>query len=127
DERRGRRAEDAFLDRSERFDAQDAAGTAARAHFEQFQEDLERGLRDFRGSQVGAGRIDTGFRFEDEDELFRQGLADLGRTIASDALRAESLNLQNTANIGNFGQATTGRFLDVLAGQRDTELALEEL
>lgn len=127
DEQTGRRAEDAFLERTEGFDAQRAAGTAARAHFDQFAEDLRRDLSDFRGAQIGAGRLNTGFRFEDEDELFRQGLADLGRTLAQNALSAESLNLRNTAQLGAFGEGATNRFLDVLAGQRDTELSLEEM
>lgn len=127
DERRGRDAEDMYLDRSSRFDAQDAVGTAARGHFEQFQEDLARGLRDFRGQQVGQGRLDSGFRFEDEDDIWRQGLSDLGRTLAQNSLAAESLNLRNNEGLGAFGERTTGRFLDVLAGQRDSELMEEEL
>lgn len=123
----GRRAEGAYLDRAMGYDAQQAASTAARGHFDQFQEDIDRRLRDFRGQQVGQGRLDSGFRFEDEDDIWRQGLSDLGRTFAQNAMQAEGMNLRNMEGIGGFGERMTGRGLDIMASERDAGVLDEEL
>lgn len=123
----GRRAESTYIDRATGYNAQEAASTAARGHFDQFQEEIDKRLREFRGTQVGQGRLDSGFRFEDEDELWRQGLSDLGRTFAQNAMQAEGLNLRNMEGIGGYGERVTGRGLDVMASERDAGIAEEEL
>lgn len=127
DEEVGRRTEDEYLDRATRFDADEAAQRSARAQFDTFQEDLAEGLQELRGRQVSAGRLDTGYRFQDEDELIEGGIRDLNRGIASRAVETAGLNLRNQEGIGNFGQATTGRYLDILGSERDAEYAEEEM
>lgn len=123
----GTEVEDEFLDRARSFDADEAARMSARAQFDEFREDLADDMAALRGRQVGAGRLDSGFGFEDEDELVEASLDRLGRTLAQNSLRSAELQQRNTAELGRFGQATTGRALDVMASERDTELTLEEM
>lgn len=127
DEEAGTSAEDEALRRRQDFDAQGAAEESARAQFDMISEDLGRTLRDFRSSQVGSGRLNTGFRYEDEDELYEGALEDLGRTLSSNALQAEQLNLQNTAGLAREGGARSERSLDIMASERDASLTEEEI
>lgn len=122
DRQRGNRAEDEYLDRATNFDARGAARESAGAMYEDFARELERGIGDIRGGQVGMGRLGTGWGFGDEDEYIGEGRRDLTRSLASRALDAESLNLRNTEGLGNYGQNTTNRYLDVLAGNRDAQM-----
>ena len=126
DEARGTEAEDAAQDRLQGYDAQEAARTSARAQFDEFAEDLGENIGDLRGSQVGRGRINSGFGFEEEDELYKGALEDLGRTLNQNALQAESLNLSATGQLAEVGGRRTGRAYDVLASERDANLLEEE-
>lgn len=127
DEQTGREAEDEYLTRARGFDADEAAGRSAKAQFDTFREDLAEDLGDLRGEQVGAGRLDTGYRFDDEDELIEGGIRDLNRGIAGRAVQTAGMNLRNTEGIGQYGQDTTGRYLDILGSERDADLQLEEM
>lgn len=122
----GNQAEDEAQRRLEGFDAQEAARTSARAQFDEFSEDLGDNLRDLRGSQVGRGRINSGFGFEEEDELYEGALEDLGRTLSQNALAANAQNLSATGQLSELGGRRTGRYLDVLASERDAQLLQEE-
>jgi hypothetical protein len=127
DEEAGTRAEDTAQERLEGFDAEDAARRSARAQFDEFSEDLEENIGDLRGSQVGRGRINSGFGFEEEDELYEGALEDLGRTLSQNALQAQGLNLQATGGLANIGARRTGRAYDILASERDANLLEQEM
>jgi hypothetical protein len=101
------------------FDPFEAVGTSARAGFETFRDDFSEFLRDFRGQQVGSGRLDTGFAVEDEDRVLFRGLQDLNRQIAGQALGASSLKLSAISR----ADQSRDRFLDLLSGGLDREQA----
>jgi len=122
----GTQAEDDYLARARGFDARKGASEAARGYFNQFGDKLNKMIRNLRGAQVGSGRLDTGFGNEDQDELIQGGIRDLNDTLATNALQAESLNLRNTEGLGGFGERTTGRYLDILGGNRDAAMMDEE-
>lgn len=126
DRDQGREAEEESQRRLTGFDAEEGAARAGRAQFDQFREDLGRDIGDLRGSQVGRGRLNSGFGFEEEDELVEFGLRDLNRQLTQNALRAQGLNLQAAQGLGQAGRQQTGRYLDILASERDTDLLEEE-
>lgn len=126
DRTRGNRAEETYLDRATGFDARKAAGESAGAMYEEFARKLGRDLQDLRGSQVGMNRLGQGWGFDDEDELVREGRERMGSMIAERALDAEALNLRSNEGLGAYGERTSGRYLDVLAGQRDADMLERE-
>lgn len=83
--------------RMESFDPYESMGRAASAQWNTFSEELGEGLQDMRGSQVGRGRLRTGFGFEDEDRFSRDSLDRFYNQLASQAWRAPGLELQNTS------------------------------
>lgn len=68
------------------FDPREAARESARAQFETFREDLGEDFERLRGRQVGAGRLKTGFGFEDQDRFLRDRLDRLDRALAGRAV-----------------------------------------
>lgn len=127
DEERGDVLEREAEDRLRGFDAEDAARRSARAQFDEFREDLGEDIQDLRGSQVGRGRLNSGFGFDEEDELVSEGIENLGRSLTQNALQAQGLNLSATSQLGAMGQGRTSRFLDVLASERDADFLEEEM
>lgn len=107
------------------FDAAAAARDVARANFEAFREELGEDIESLRGSQVGRGRLDTGFGFEDEDRLVRSASDRLNREIARGGLQAAGLNLRNIE--GQTQAANVAREFDLalLGGATDREQARE--
>jgi hypothetical protein len=126
DEQTGRESEGIATERLRGFDAEEGARRSARAQFDEFSQDLGRNIRDLRGSQVGRGRINAGFGFEDEDELYEGSLRDLGRTLSQNALQAQGLNLQAAGELGGMGERQTGRGLEILGSERDASFLEEE-
>lgn len=90
------------LQEAEEYDPYAAATRSSKAQFESFQPDLERGIRDLRGSQVGMGRLQTGYGQEDEDYLVSEGIQDLNRQIAQRSLDASRLELEGRGQRGDF-------------------------
>lgn len=113
------------LARRRAYDPTAAAARAGRAQFDVFREDLGRDIEQLRGEQVGRGRLRTGFGFEDEDRLIQYGLRDLNRALAQNALSTAGFQLRNIEGFGQSGAQSRGRYLDLLAGQRDAEIAEE--
>jgi hypothetical protein len=124
---RGREAEDVAQERLAGFDAEDAAARSARAQYQTFARDLGRNVEALRGSQVGRGRLTTGFGFEDEDRLVEGSLEDLNRQLVQNALTAQGLNLEAAGGLANLGGARTNRFLDILGSERDASFLEEEM
>jgi len=82
-------------DRQQSYDPYAAAATAAQAQYATFDRDLREGIEDFRGSQVGTGRLRTGFGYEDQDRLYRGAIEDMNNEIGSRSMQAAGLDLQN--------------------------------
>jgi hypothetical protein len=108
------------------FDPYADMGRAARAQWNTFSEDLGEGLEDIRGSQVGRGRLRTGFGYEDEDRFTRDSLDRFYNQLASQAWRAPALNLQNTSMMApaidrGYDLVTAGA--DLTTSEMDREAA----
>lgn len=128
DRRIGQQAEDEFLERSLGFDADEAARTTARGLFDEFEETTGRGIRDLRASLAGTGgRLMSGYGQEQEDEFVGAARRNLNQQLSRLALQTAGLNLENIGQIGAFGERTSTRFLDMLAGERDRELLEEQM
>lgn len=82
-----------LMDRVSAFNAGDYAREAGRATYDEFSEDLTRSVGDLRASQVGRGRLRTGFGFREEDRLVSDSYKALMRAIAQQSLQAAGLNL----------------------------------
>lgn len=87
---------------------------------DRFKETAGRGIRSLRGSQVASGRSDTGFGYEDEDELLRTIAGDFGREVNERALQAEQLNLSRLGQVGQMADASGARYLDATGGDYNT-------
>ena len=109
-ERRGIRTE------GRKFDAGEAIEETARAGYEEVQEERDKALEEMRGRQVGAGRLRTGFGFEDQDRLAEEFEEDFSRQLAARALDAEQMNLRNLE-----GRRRSNRYLDLLTSERQRE------
>lgn len=125
----GGQVEDEYLGQLRGFDAQEGARTAARASFDEFEEDLGRNIGDLRGSQVSRGRVgsQSGFGMQDEDELYRDSLSGLMRTLGQNAIQSQGQQLQAMGQLGGYGERTTERGLDIMASERDYGLQREEM
>jgi hypothetical protein len=121
----GRTAEDEYLRRTLEYDPQEALNRSTEAAYGAIREQLDEDIARFRGQQVGAGRLDTGFRFEGEDLLVRDAFDRLNRELARNALTTENLRMRATESLGAFGERTTGRYLDLLTGGLDRAAAEE--
>lgn len=108
--------------RQQDYDPYAAAETSARAQFETFDRDLGRNLEDMRGSQVGSGRLRTGFGYQDQDRLWEGAVEDLNRSVAKRSMTAAGLDLRNIEGM----QMSRDLSAEMAAGGMDQELALEE-
>jgi len=124
-EKEGQRANEAW-GRLRSFDPYDDMATAARAQWNTFSEDLGESLADLRGSQVGMGRLRTGFGFEDQDRFTRDSLDRFYNQLSSQAWRAPAYNLQNNAmmasSLDREWDITTGG-ADLWTSEMDREAA----
>jgi hypothetical protein len=105
--------------RRESFDATDFSRRAAGAAFDDHREDLERGIGDLRGQQVGMGRLTTGFGQEDEDRYVTDLNTRLSRELARGAFTAASLDQQNIAGIQSGAESARLGADAALSGQLD--------
>lgn len=126
-ERRGREAEEEYFRRAREFDPTRAVTTAAEGAWAQILPQVRETIRDLRGRLVGAGRLRGGYGEMDEDEVWNRATQQLTSEIARNALSSAGLALQNLQGLGAYGERTTGRFLDLLAGERDRELMEREM
>lgn len=85
---------DALTDRLGKYSAENAAKRTAQAQYEGIQTPLAESIERLRGEQVGRGRLNTGFGYEDEDRLVRDIHQDLNRRIAENSLAAQGYELQ---------------------------------
>lgn len=107
----------------EQFDAAAAARETASVAFEDFRERLGEDVESLRGNQVGRGRLDTGFGFEDEDRLVRGLGRDLSKEISRGAFQAAGMNLRNIEGGARDANQASDRHLDYLSGSTDREQA----
>jgi len=90
---------------------------------EAFGRQLGEGLDAVRGTEVGRGRLNSGFGALDETEFARQLTSDYRREASSRALDASGMNLSRLSRIADVEERGTGTYLDLLTGQKDREQA----
>lgn len=116
-------AADTARQRQEAYDPYQSAERAAKAQFYTFDRDLRRGLDDLRGSQVGTGRLRTGFGYQDQDRLWEGAVEGLNREVAGRSMQAAGLDLQNIQGM----QLARALAAEMGSGGMDRELQLYEL
>lgn len=109
--------------RREEFDARDYLADTTGAAFEQFKESFGENIDSLRGQQVGRGRLDTGFAFEDEDMLFRNMGRDLNRQLSSMSLNAAGLDMRNTEGMAGDAAQASSVYDSAVSGALDRETA----
>lgn len=105
------------------YDPYEAANRSAQAQYQTFDRDLREGVEDLRGSQVGRGRLNTGFGFEDEDRLYRGAYEDLNRAIAERSMQAAGLDLRNIEGMQRARELAP----EMAAGGIDQEMQREDI
>lgn len=123
---RGREAEDEAYRRAREFDPTQAVTTAAEGAWGQIMPQIRDTIQDMRGRMAGAGRLRGGYGEMDEDEVWNRATQNLTSEIARNAMGAASMDLSNIHQIGGMGERTTGRYLDLLSGERDREMMERE-
>lgn len=98
-------------DRAENFNAQDRFEETAQAGFELIRTPLQEELERLRGSQVSAGRLNTGFGHGDQDRLFRDITQNFNTQLQSRALDTVGFDLQGLGLAGDFASGTLNRQL----------------
>ncbi len=113
--------EDQAMQRMAEFDPQQSINDSAQAAFASFRDQLSKTITNLRGQQVGMGRLQTGFGTGDEDELVDRGVQNLNQELMRNSMTGAQMTAQNNQAMFSAGAHQTGRFYDVLAGQRDYE------
>ena len=109
--------------RQANYDPYAAANRSARAQFETFERDLGRGLEDLRGSQVGTGRLRSGFGYQDQDRLWEGAVESLNREVAKRSMDAAGLDLRNIEGMQNARSLAA----EMASGGMDRELQMYEI
>lgn len=113
DRTRGGAAEQTYYDRISSFDATEGAQRTAdvlsRDWMRDYTEDMER----LRGTQVGQGRIDTGYGYEDTDRFSRDARQSMTDSLARLSMQAQGQQIGVNRDIGRYGERVTGRGIDL--------------
>lgn len=115
----GTQAESEFFQRATSFNAQEGAERSAQGIVSGLTPSLRRNLEFARGQAAGSGRLETGFFDIDRGRIFEDFNQRVASAIAANALQAQQQQLQNTAQIGQFGQNVQNRFVNLLGGNLD--------
>ena len=116
----GGRLMDDFAGDITSFNPSDAFQRRLNAAQSQFKRDWGRGVRDLRGSQVGRGRLNTGFGYQDEDRLFEALGTRFAETSGAASLQAAGLDLQALGLKGNFADRLSDRAMGARGGEYQT-------
>lgn len=116
--RQGVEAGRGSIEEQRQFDPMQYARQASEAQFSDFSEELKKQIGDLRGSQVGMGRLDTGFATRDEDRLYSEAYEDLTDAVAGRAMQAGRMEMSNRANAAD-------RYMSMLRGGMDQEMMLK--
>jgi hypothetical protein len=105
------------------FDPFAAVQQSAQGAFNSFRNRLSKQIAALRGNQVGMGRMmDSGWAQQDEDELVTEGIEGLNNEIMRNSTAAAGMDMQNRQFGASQAQERTGRYYDLMAGQRDAEI-----
>lgn len=99
------------------FNPQQAFQQNVKGAHSQLQDRLGESLARLRGSQVGMGRLDTGFGVGDEDRLFRRLANDSQQMVNQSALAANAQQLSHLGMLGQLGINMAGNAMDARVGE----------
>ena len=99
------------------FDPAQAFRQSVEGAHSQFGDRLKESLARLRGSQVGMGRLDTGFAVGDEDRLVRQLGNDAQNQINSAALATNAQKLSHLGMLGQIGTNLGVNAMDARVGE----------
>lgn len=122
-----RRAVDSYLDFATDYDAGEAINRRSMAQWNNLERDLGRSIESLRGRQVGAGRLQTGFGFEDQDRLYEGAFDNLTNAMAMNSLQGEQLEANVKNRLGGFADSSRNRYLELLSGEDDRFVRDEDI
>jgi hypothetical protein len=121
--------QDEYIRRALSFDPTKAVGDTARGAWSSIVGDvggLKDMLRDLKGQSVGSGRLDTGFFDEDQGAVVNRAVENLNANIAQGSLQATSMAQRNIEDIGSYASQSRARYLDLLTGGLNQQIAQQE-
>lgn len=116
--RRGATAEDAYLGRAMAYNPMANIKASAEGAFNVYRRRLKEDMESLLGSQVGQGRVRTGYGMQDQDRLMLESTDRLNSEILRNAMLGEQLSFQNMMGLGEYGARTSG---DIRQGVADLE------
>lgn len=108
-----------FQDAVTGFDPSAYLRESAEGQFNQFRGQLNEDMADLRGSQVGLGRLNTGFATEDEDRMVRTGMDRLNNQLMGNAMQAGGMEQRRQGMMGDMYRADRGRADNLYGMQTD--------
>lgn len=117
----GRTAEREYRNRLHNFDPMEGLRTSSQGAWESIAERLREEIGDLRGSQVGVGRLQTGFATGDEDRLFAGGVRNLNQRIAQGAMGAQHLDFARIQELGGYAGSRYAQGLEMLMSERERQ------
>lgn len=122
----GQQVNDEYLQRIRSFDPMQAATQASQAQYALAMPQIKRQLADLRGSQVGQGRLRTGFGQGDQDQLLTTNLEHLNQSMIQRAMQAAQMQQATTSELGAYGQNNQNMYLDYATGRERTRYEQEQ-
>jgi hypothetical protein len=113
----GREASQEYLDRLRTFDPMAAATQAAEAQYQTALPLIQRQVNRLRGSQVGHGRLRTGYGMQDQDELLERNYANLNQSMIARAMQAAEMQAQANRELGAYGEGARNLYIDATLGR----------
>lgn len=107
---RGDQASNAYLKQALSYNPLAALRSANTGSINQFRRQFGLDLADLRGSQVGSGRLNTGWGYGDQDRLFTESSDRLNDKFLANAMQAENLRLSNMGGLASFGAQQGGEY-----------------
>ena len=98
-------------------DPMEYANESAQGTYDYLKRDAFRDLDDLRGSQVGSGRLRTGFGYQDQDRLWEGFMDRVGSQISANAMEGSRQKLSALTT----DYSSQDRYGDYLAGGIDQE------
>lgn len=108
-----------YVDKASEFDAGKNLNDWATGAWNQTSRRLADSLGSLRGSQVGMGRINTGFATRDEDRLVRDTTNDFQDKLLMQSMGAAQLQASSNAQLGSYGAQMAGLHMDAVSGGAD--------
>ncbi len=121
--------QDEYIRRALSFDPSQAVADTARGTWSSIVSDvggLKDMLRDLKGQSVGSGRLDTGFFDEDQGAVINRAVENLNSQVAQGSLQATGMAQRNIEDIGSYASQSRARYLDLLTGGLNQQIAQQE-